>query len=113
MDFAVDIVLDLGDDEFYRANRYHIPMCVLLVNSQNKDVFNIFEKSLRQTDMIQQLTAELIVVFLTHATYDDATLYLNKIDDSLNFTCTVGEYSDSKVDFIKNLFIQNNKKIEG
>lgn len=112
MDFAVEVILDIGSDEFYRADRYHTPICVLLINSKDKGIFDILEKSLRQTDMIQQLTSELIVVFLTHSKYDDAMLYINKIQSSTNLTYTIGEYSESKVDFVENLFMQNNKKIE-
>ncbi len=111
MEFAIDTVLDIGSDEFYRVDRYHIPMSVVLLNSKDSNLFNIIEKSLRRTDMIQQLTSELIVVFLPHTTYDGATVYINKLDDSVEFTCTVGEYKESRVKFVKDLFLQNNKKI--
>ena len=106
----MDIVLDIGSDEFYRAARYQTPLAVILLNSKDKNIFDIIEKNLRTTDMIQQLSTELIVVFLSHTAHDDAILFINKIKEAVDFTCTVEEYKGFRVKFIENLFLENEKK---
>jgi len=110
MEFGVDTVLNIGSDEFYRAARYQTALVVILINSKDKDLFNIIEKNLRPTDIIQQLNSELIVLFLSHTGYDDATLFINKIKESKDFSYTVSEYKGFRVEFVEKLFSENEKK---
>jgi len=69
MDFEVDVIVDIGTEEFYRAARYQTPLSVILLNSDEKDIFALIEKNIRPTDMIQQISSNLIVIFLSHTLY--------------------------------------------
>jgi len=107
----MDVVSDVGDDEFYRTARYQIPLVVVLINSSDKSIFNIIDDNIRQTDIIQQLSADLIVVFLTHTDYEASLLCMEKIKKIVDFTYTLDEYKGLKPTFIKNLFIENMKML--
>ena len=107
MGFIKETVLDIGHDEFYRAARYQIPLSVVLINSDDKDIFDLIEKSLRKTDMIQQLTSDLIVVFLSHTTYENAHAFVDKVQKEIDFTYIVDEFKGSKDGFIEKLFTSN------
>lgn len=109
MGFIMDTVLDIGHDEFYRAARYQIPLTVLLVNSTNKDIFDLMEKNLRKTDMIQQLASDLIIVFLSHTNYKNGISFAQKIEKDIDFTYSIDEFKGSKESFVNNLFEQNNQ----
>ncbi len=109
MDFEIETTLDIGSDEFYRAARYQTPLSVLLINSKDKNIFDIIETILRPTDIIQQLNSELIVVFLSHTTHEDATLFINNMKEQVDFTYTADGYKGFRNEFIENLFKENEK----
>ena len=111
MELLMDIVSNIGDDEFYRSYRYDVPLVVVLINSRDKNIFDIIDEDIRQADIIQQLSSELIVVFLTHTNYTDALLYLDKIKRKADFTYTLAEYKELKSEFIEKLFLENEKKL--
>ncbi|MCK4737582.1 MAG: hypothetical protein KAT10_03410 [Sulfurimonas sp.] len=111
MELLMDIVSNIGDDEFYRSYRYDVPLVVVLINSMDKNIFDIIDENIRQADIIQQLSSELIVVFLTHTNYKDALLYLDKIKRKADFTYTLAEYKELKSEFIKKLFSDNEDKL--
>lgn len=111
MELLIDTVLNIGADEFYRASRYTLPLVVMLVNSENKNMFDVLENNVRQTDIVQQLSAETAVVFLSHTNYEQSLNFLNKIKNQFNFTYTLGEYKGSEYKFIENLALENEQKI--
>ncbi len=111
MEYEIQTVLDIGNEEFYRAARYQIPLSVLLINSNDKDLFNKLEKSLRPTDIIQQISHELIVVFLTHTNFEKAESFVGNINKTIDFTFTLDEYKGFKVKYIEDLFEQNQKLV--
>ena len=78
MELTMDVVSNIGDDEFYRAERYQVPLVVALINSKDKKIFDIIDKNIRRTDIVQQLSSELIVVFLTHTNYKDSSACIEK-----------------------------------
>lgn len=110
MDLVVQTILDIGIDEFYRSTRYKVPLVVVLVNSNDKNAFKILEKYTRQTDIVQQLTSELLVVYLPHIGSDNASHFIKNMKEKLDFTYTIGEYKDDESEFIYNLLVQNSKK---
>jgi len=112
MQYSIETVLDIGNEEFYRAARYQIPLSVLLINSRDKNIFDILEELLRPTDIIQQITHELIVVFLTHTNIENANTFVNNIKEHVNFSATVDEYKGFKVEFIENLFTDNQQTMK-
>jgi len=112
MQYSIETVLDIGNEEFYRAARYQIPLSVLLINSRDKNIFDILEELLRPTDIIQQITHELIVVFLTHTNIENANTFVDNIKEHVNFSATVDEYKGFRVEFIQNLFKNNKKMLE-
>jgi len=112
MDFLIESVLIIGADEFYRTSRYKIPLFVILINTDDKNAFNILEKCTRRTDIIQQLNSDLLVVFLTHTNHDSALLFVDKIRDKFDFTYTGNEFTNSDSEFVKTLFVENSKKIQ-
>lgn len=107
MGFIINTVLDIGNDEFYRAARYQIPLSVALINSNDKHMFYILEKNLRTTDMIQQLTSDLLIVFLSHTNYKNGVSFIHKIEQDVEFTYSLGEFKGAKDNFIKKLFLDN------
>lgn len=107
MGFIMDTVLDIGHDEFYRAARYQIPLTVVLVNSKNKEIFDLMDQNLRKTDMIQQLTSDLIIVFLSHTNYKNGISFVQKIEKDIEFTYSLDEFKGSKDSFVNNLFELN------
>ena len=111
MDLLIQSVLDLGEDEFYRASRYHLPLVVALINSEDKRAFDILESSIRKTDILQQLTSEVILVFLTHTNYAEFEKFLKKIKKEFDFTYTASEFKGSEEGFIKGLFEENDTKV--
>lgn len=113
MDLLIENVLIIGSDEFYRATRYRVPLFVILINTNDRDAFNILEKYTRQTDIVQQLNSDLLVLLLAHTDYDEALFFMNKIKDKFNFTYTSKEFINSELLFIETLFRENAKKIEG
>lgn len=111
MDLIVQTILDIGIDEFYRSSRYKVPLVVVLINSNDKNAFKILEKHTRRTDIVQQLSAELLVVYLPHIRSENAYHFIKNMKEKLNFTYTMGEYKDNESEFIYNLLVQNSKKI--
>lgn len=111
VDLIIQTILDIGIDEFYRSSRYKVPLVVVLINSNDKNAFKILEKHTRRTDIVQQLTSELLVVYLPHIGNNDAPHFINKMKKELNFTYTMGEYKDNESEFIYNLLVDNSKKI--
>ena len=110
MELMIENVLQIGADEFYRASRYSLALSVIIVNSDDNNAFNIFEENTRQTDIVQQLSSESLVIFLPHTGYDAATLFFKTIENKLVFTHTIGEFKDSELEFITNLFIKNSNE---
>ncbi len=112
MELLREIVSNVGSDEFYRASRYNTPLTVILINSDDKNMFDIIENNIRRTDIVQQLNSELIVVFLAHTNYHDAFLFIDKMKDKIDFTYYASEYKEPESEFIRNLFLDNIKRNE-
>ena len=112
VELLLDNILNIGDDEFYRAARYKLPLAVMLINSNDRNAFSVLEKSTRQSDIVQQLSSDMLIVFLSHTEYDKALLFVEKIEKELDFTYTISEFSGSEFDFIHDLFIENVQKHE-
>lgn len=112
MELLIQNVLDLGADEFYRTNRYDLPLTVILINSENATAFNVLYDTTRRTDIVQQLTSDLIVIFLTHTDIENSKLFIKKIESEFDFTYTMNEFtsSDSQVEFLQRLFLDNLSK---
>ena len=100
----MEVVSNVGEDEFYRTNRYIVPLVVFLINSNDKNICDIIEKNIRLTDIVQQLSPELIVVFLSHTAYNNGYLFIDKIKRKIDFTYTLAEFKESKSKFIEKLF---------
>ena len=111
MELLIQNVLQIGADEFYRSFRYEIPLSVMLINSDDDNAFAILDVSTRQTDIVQQLRADLIVVFLTHTDYDHALLFIENMEKEFKFTSTIIEFQGSEIEFVQNIFMENSKKI--
>lgn len=111
VDLIIQTILDIGIDEFYRSSRYKVPLVVVLINSNDKNAFKILEKHTRRTDIVQQLSAELLVVYLSHTTEDDASHFINKFKEKFDFTYTLDEYTNNEYEFINKLLVQNSKNI--
>ncbi len=111
MELLIDTVLNIGEDEFYRVNRYETYLAVVLINSTDKRLFKIIEKNIRQTDIVQQLDTALIVLFLTHTNYEASFDCIRKIRKIMNFTYTIEEYKESSAIFVKKLFIENKRRV--
>lgn len=111
MELMMEVVSNVGEDEFYRTERYNVPLVVILINSKDNNIFDILEKNLRATDIIQQLSSQLFVVFLSHTDYNNGYLFIDKIKRKLDFTYTLCEFKESKFEFIEKLFLDNNKLI--
>lgn len=109
MGFIIDTVLDIGHDEFYRAARYQIPLTIILVNSSDKNIFYLLEQNLRKTDMLQQLSSNLLVVFLAHTKYKDGLSFIQNMEKEIGFTYSLDEFKGSKDSFINKLFLENKK----
>lgn len=112
MELLIDNVLNIGADEFYRSNRYKVPLSVMLINTSDNDAFNLLDRITRQTDIVQQLTSELLVVFLSHTDYDNALLFIYNLGKELDFTYTISQFQGQEFEFIQNLFVQNSLKCE-
>ncbi|WP_324171048.1 hypothetical protein [Sulfurimonas sp.] len=115
MEMLIENALNIGTDEFYRALRYRLSLVVMLINTQNKDAFNILEKMIRKSDVLQQIDSDTIVIFLSHTTKDESTLFIDKIKDKFNFSYTVSEYNgeknkESEFKFLESLFLKNGDK---
>ena len=110
MELSIENALNIGSDEFYRASRYSLPLVVMLVNSDDKGAFNILEDSIRQTDIVQQLTSDSIIVFSSHTNYEKAGQFIEKIRDKFSFTYTAHEYNGAESKFLKGLFLENMDK---
>ena len=111
MELLIDIVLNIGDDEFYRTSRYKVPLVVMLINSKDKDIFDIIDENIRRTDIVQQLSSNLVVVFLTHTNYKASLVYLEKMKKKVEFTYTLAEFRESQEEFINKLFFDNEDKL--
>jgi len=112
MELLVENVLNIGADEFYRSTRYKTPLVVILVNSEDKNAFNILDENVRQTDVVQQLSSDLLVIFLSHTDYERASKHIKKLTEMFDFTYTMGEFEGFELDFIKNLFKENFPNID-
>ena len=110
MDVLLENILNIGDDEFYRSARYKSPLVVLLINSTDKSACNMFKKNTRQTDIVEQLTSNLTVVFLSHTDKEHSIAFLDKVKEQLDFTYTMSEYEGSEFDFIHDLYVNNIEK---
>lgn len=111
MELIIDNVLNIGAEEFYRANRYKLFLSVILVNSSDEKAFDILYEHIRQSDIVQQLTPELTVVILTHTNHKNTMLFINNIKPKFDFTYTAGEFKGDEFSFIKKLFLDNKKSI--
>lgn len=110
MELDIDTALNLGSDEFYRSLRYKLSLTVILINSNEKDAFNILEKSIRKSDILQQLTSNTIIIFLSHTTLKESVYFIKKINEKLDFTYTMDEFKNSERSFLENLFQKNSVK---
>lgn len=111
MELLMNIVSDIGSDEFYRASRYKVPLVVVLINSKDKDIFDTVDENIRQTDIVQQLSSNLIVVFLTHTNLNASLLCMEKINKIVDLTYTLAEFQGSEEEFIEELFSKNEEKL--
>jgi len=109
MELIVENILNIGSDEFYRSSRYGLPLVVILVNTTDSVAFDKFDENTRQTDIVQQLTSDLLVVFLSHTNYEDSILFLEKMKDKLEFTYTSKQFIGVKEEFISSVFLANEK----
>ncbi|WP_373000286.1 hypothetical protein [Sulfurimonas sp.] len=110
MELMIENVLNIGEDEFYRASRYRLPLSVILVNSSDSKAFDILEENTRQIDIVQQLSSDLLIVFLSHTDYNNSITFIDKIKDKLEFTYTSSEFKGSDLKFIRRLFLDNSEK---
>lgn len=110
MEVLLDNILNIGDDEFYRASRYESPLVAILVNSKDNSAYDIFNKNTRQTDIVRQLTQNLTIIFLTHTDYQHSVAFLDKVKEQLDFTYTMSEFDGSEFDFIHDLYVNNIEK---
>ena len=111
MELLIENALNIGADEFYRSSRYALPLVVMLVNSADKNAFNILEESVRQTDIIQQLDSNTIIIFLSHAGVNESNHCIEKFKERLEFTYTLREFKGSQSKFLEALFLENSKKL--
>lgn len=111
MELMMEVVSNVGEEEFYRTERYNIPLVVVLINSNDKDIFDIIEKNIRPTDIVQQLDSDLIVVFLSHTDHNNGYLFIDKVKRKVDFTYTLSEYKEARSKFIEKLFLDNMKLI--
>lgn len=111
MELLIENALNIGADEFYRALRYKLSLVVMLINSDDKNAFNILEKSVRKSDIIQQLNSDTIIVFLSHTNIQESTQFIENLKQKLNFTYTSAEFKSSEFKFLETLFLDNNKNI--
>ncbi len=107
MELAIENALNIGADEFYRSSRYDLPLIVVLINSKNKKAFDILEGNIRQTDIIQQMSSNSIIIFLAHTNLDEANLFLSKVKSEFDFTYSLKEFSGNQDEFLKSLFLEN------
>ena len=112
MELLIGNALNIGTDEFYRAIRYKLSLAVMLINTSDNNAFNILEDNIRQSDIIQQLDSNTIIVFLSHTDLQKSTLFIDKIKDKFSFTYTIAEFKDSEVKFLETLFLDNSKNKE-
>lgn len=110
MELLIENALIIGSNEFYRAVRYNVPLVVMLVNSDDRNAFSILEQNIRQTDIIQQLDTDTIVVFLSHTTMNEANKFIEKMQKLFQFTTTYKEFEDFEQKFLAELFRENEKK---
>ncbi|PHQ65751.1 MAG: hypothetical protein COB99_02215 [Sulfurimonas sp.] len=110
MELMVDNVLNIGQDEFYRAARYKLPLSVILINSNNSKAFDILEENTRQIDIVQQLSSDLLIVFLSHTDHNNCMTFIDKLKEKLEFTYTGNEFKGSDLKFIRKLFSENRDK---
>ena len=110
MELMIENVLNIGEDEFYRASRYKLPLSVVLVNSNENKAFDIFDGCTRQVDIVQQLSSDLLIVFLSHTDLVHAGIFIKKMNKKLKFSYTAGEFKSSELKFIKKLFLDNVEK---
>ena len=110
MELMIENVLNIGEDEFYRASRYKLPLCVILVNSNDNEAFDILDDNTRQVDIVQQISHDLLIVFLSHTDLNQARIFIKKMNKKLNFTYTEGEFKSPELKFIKKLFLDNEEK---
>ncbi|WP_294966661.1 hypothetical protein [Sulfurimonas sp.] len=107
MELMVENVLNIGEDEFYRASRYKLPLTVILINSIDRKAFDIIDENIRQTDIVQQLSSDLLIVFLAHTDNLKSMKFIDKIKNKLNFSYTCSEFKSSELKFVKKLFLDN------
>ena len=109
MELMIDNVLNIASDEFYRASRYKMLLSVILINSSDSKAFNVLYKNIRQSDIVQQLSSDMIVVILTHTDYNNALLFIKNVEQAFDFTYTLGEFKEDAFQFIRKLFLDNKK----
>ena len=110
MELLVENAFIIGENEFYRASRYKSPLVIMLINSEDRKAFDILESSIRKTDILQQLSPETIVVFLSHTNYEEAEDFLKKIKNKLELTYTMREFNGQAQPFLEKLFIENEER---
>ena len=115
MELLIENALNIGTDEFYRALRYRLCLVVMLINTEDKNAFNILEKIIRKSDVLQQIDSDTIIVFLSHTTKNESILFIDKIKDKFSFSYTVSEYNGStykgsEFKFLETLFLKNGDK---
>ncbi|EDZ62874.1 hypothetical protein SMGD1_2096 [Sulfurimonas gotlandica GD1] len=110
MELMIENVLNIGEDEFYRASRYKLPLSAILINSDDNKAFDILENNTRQIDIVQQLSSDLLIVFLAHTDHSNSLIFLDKIKNKFDFTYTSSEFIGSQLEFVRKLFLDNRDK---
>ena len=70
----VSTILQIGDDELYRATRYKVPLSFVLLKT--KESFDDIIAHTRRSDITQQITTDIMCVYLTHTDHSEAASFL-------------------------------------
>lgn len=111
MELLIENALNIGSNEFYRAIRYDISLVVMLINTEDRQAFEILESNIRQTDIIQQLDPCIIILFLTHTSVNEANAFLKNMHGKFDFTHTMAKFEDYEHKFLTELFAANESKV--
>jgi len=85
---ALDNAINLMELEFYRVKRYGISICIAVVESECKDLFNnVIENTIRTSDLYQYLDANSFVILFDHTDAKGAKKALDKIVSSMENIC--------------------------
>lgn len=69
---SIETLAELLSMEFYRFKRYQVPVCLILIEIEDKLFYEIAANTIRRSDLCKQIEKDFYAIVYAHADMDNA-----------------------------------------